>query len=151
MDSASLQYFHPNLRGVFVGSGSDGMADPRIADAILDLWKQDNTHGEDISPTVLYLGTATCDLPMFRAKQTQCLADRGCRVTSLNVAFDNKDAGDSKEEASEKLQTADIIVVGGGNTLYAMDRWTKLGLVPMIREAMERGAVLTGGSAGAIV
>ncbi|KAL3911327.1 MAG: hypothetical protein SGARI_001700, partial [Bacillariaceae sp.] len=93
----------------------------------------------------------TYDLPIFRAKQTQCLADRGCRVTSLNVAFDNKDAGDSKEEASEKLQTADIIVVGGGNTLYAMDRWTKLGLVPMIREAMERGAVLTGGSAGAIV
>ena len=147
--TAGSSYFHPKLRGVFVGSGSEGMADPRVADAILDLWKQDHKE-TSTSPTVLYLGTATYDLSLFRTKQTKCLEDLGCAVTSLNVAFEN-DTIDLAKEAAEKLEQADIIVVGGGNTLYAMDRWTKLGLIPMMRQAMERGAILCGGSAGAIV
>lgn len=37
-----------------------------------------------------------------------------------------------------------------GNTLFAVDRWVRLGLKDMLRQAMLRGAVLTGGSAGAI-
>ena len=45
---------------------------------------------------------------------------------------------------------ADVILVSGGNTLYAMDLWKAVGLVSLLQEAMERGAVLTGGSAGAI-
>lgn len=44
-----------------------------------------------------------------------------------------------------------MVFVGGGNTLYAVDRWTRLGwMVPLLREAAERGCVLTGGPAGAI-
>jgi len=34
--------------------------------------------------------------------------------------------------------------------LFAVDRWKRIGLDKCLREAMERGAVLTGGSAGAI-
>lgn len=45
---------------------------------------------------------------------------------------------------------ADIIVVGGGNTLYAMDRWQRLNVVPILQAAIERGVIVTGGSAGAI-
>ncbi|KAG7368602.1 peptidase S51 dipeptidase E family protein [Nitzschia inconspicua] len=148
-NDADDHYFHPNLKGVFVGSGSEGMADPRVADAILNLLQEDDdSNGK--SPTVLYLGTATYDLPLFRAKQTQCLQDRGCIITSLDVAFDDA-TRDLQAEAQKKLQEADIIVVGGGNTLYAIDRWNHLGLVPLLRKAMERETVLTGGSAGAIV
>ena len=50
----------------------------------------------------------------------------------------------------ERVGKADVILVSGGNSLFACDRWNKIGLSPMLRAAMERGAVLTGGSAGAI-
>ena len=40
--------------------------------------------------------------------------------------------------------------MSGGNTLYALDRWKRLGMDVFLRKAMARGAVLTGGSAGAI-
>ena len=53
-------------------------------------------------------------------------------------------------ELSAKFESADVIIVSGGNTLHAIDRWVKLGVNNMARAAMERGAVLTGGSAGAI-
>ena len=50
----------------------------------------------------------------------------------------------------ELVSKADVIVVSGGNSLFAVDRWVKIGLPPMFKVAMERGAVLCGGSAGAI-
>ena len=45
---------------------------------------------------------------------------------------------------------ADIIVMSGGNTLFACDLMERLGVVPLLRHAMERGCVMCGGSAGAI-
>jgi hypothetical protein len=48
------------------------------------------------------------------------------------------------------FSAADIIIVSGGNTLYAVDRWRQLGVDAALRAALERGAVLAGGSAGAI-
>ena len=40
--------------------------------------------------------------------------------------------------------------MSGGNTLFATDRWRRLGMDERIREAGARGAVLAGGSAGGI-
>ena len=48
------------------------------------------------------------------------------------------------------VNNADVIVVSGGNSLFACDRWNKIGLTPLLRNAMNRGAVLSGGSAGCI-
>ena len=39
---------------------------------------------------------------------------------------------------------ADIIVVSGGNTLFAVTRWRRLGVDLLLKQAMERGAVLCG-------
>lgn len=43
-----------------------------------------------------------------------------------------------------------MIQVSGGNTLFAVRRWRNLGLDKLLHEAMARGCVLAGGSAGAI-
>jgi hypothetical protein len=48
------------------------------------------------------------------------------------------------------FSAADIIAVSGGNTLFGVNRWKRLGVDTMLREASERGAVMVGGSAGAI-
>ena len=132
---------HPNLRGVFVGSGSDGMSQPQVSETILKLLPDKKA---DSSINVLYVGTATYDLAAFRERQTQCFVEKGCTISSLDVALKDD------PNAPNLIRGADIIIVSGGNTLYAVDRWNKLGLSQHFRSAMERGAVLTGGSAGAI-
>ena len=135
----------PGLRGVFVGSGSDGMNEPEIAAEIVKLSGKEQ-------PRVLYLGAATYDMPGPRERQTVRFAEAGCFVMSLDLAAPK--AGEEGEAFQSKLRAAvnaaDAIVVSGGNTLYAADRFIAVGLLPLLREAMERGCVLTGGSAGAI-
>ena len=54
------------------------------------------------------------------------------------------------EKLRGKIEKADFIYVGGGNTVYMIDRWKETGLVPLLREAYERGKILCGLSAGAI-
>lgn len=50
----------------------------------------------------------------------------------------------------DKLIVADLMIVSGGNTLFAVDRWVKLGVDKLIKAAVNRGAVISGGSAGFI-
>jgi len=54
------------------------------------------------------------------------------------------------EHVAEKIAKADIIYVGGGDTLYLMKVWRETGVDKLVWEAYERGAILTGLSAGAI-
>ncbi|MTJ75884.1 hypothetical protein GL305_06410, partial [Nocardia seriolae] len=44
----------------------------------------------------------------------------------------------------------DVIHVGGGDTANMLDVWRRQGVDLLLREAWENGAVMTGGSAGAI-
>ena len=50
----------------------------------------------------------------------------------------------------DKIDRADIVYVGGGNTLKMMRRWRHLGVDDLLRDAFARGTVLCGVSAGAI-
>ena len=54
------------------------------------------------------------------------------------------------EHVAEKIQKADVIYVGGGDTLYLMQVWRETGVDKLVWEAYQRGAVLAGLSAGAI-
>lgn len=136
---ALLMSYH--LKGVFVGSGLEGMCKPAVVAEILRLTAKPD-------PQVVYLGTATYDSPVARETQTRPLIDAGAQVTPLDVAWDVDDA--QKKDAETLLQSADAVVVSGGNTLYAVDRWRLLGIDYMLMAAARRGAVMAGGSAGAI-
>ena len=54
------------------------------------------------------------------------------------------------EKMKAKFQKADVIYVGGGDTVFMMEQWKKTGLLPLIEDAYERGVILAGLSAGAI-
>ena len=56
----------------------------------------------------------------------------------------------SVEHVAEKIAKANLIYVGGGDTLYLMQVWRETGVDKLVWEAYERGAVLAGLSAGAI-
>ena len=54
------------------------------------------------------------------------------------------------DHVAEKINKADVIYVGGGDTLYLMQVWREMGVDKLIWDAYRRGAVLAGLSAGAI-
>ena len=139
---------HPNLTGLLVGSGSDGMNEKQVADIVLNLVASSRTDGaENDTVHVLYLGTPTYDLDGPRERQTaQLRKNDKCQIHSLNVV----DEKYSTEQMQQLFEQANVIIVSGGNTLFAVDRWKTLGIDVLLKQAMERGAVLTGGSAGAI-
>eukprot|EP00928_Gymnodinium_smaydae_P026364 TRINITY_DN20735_c0_g1_i1.p1 TRINITY_DN20735_c0_g1~~TRINITY_DN20735_c0_g1_i1.p1 ORF type:complete len:348 (+),score=44.49 TRINITY_DN20735_c0_g1_i1:45-1088(+) len=119
----------------------------------LDMLSQAETVREIIAlsgkkaPRVLYLGTATYDAAGPGKTQTQSFHDAGCAVSALNVAVESP----SVEEMRPLFEKADIVLVSGGNTLYAHDRLVKLGVDRLIREALAKGTVMCGGSAGGII
>ena len=56
----------------------------------------------------------------------------------------------SKEQIRKKIQWADVIYVGGGNTLLMMRLWRRLEVDRLLISAYERGTVVCGISAGSI-
>ena len=54
------------------------------------------------------------------------------------------------EKMRAKFEKADVIYVGGGDTVFMMDSWKQTGLLQLIKEAYERGVIIAGLSAGAI-
>ena len=49
-----------------------------------------------------------------------------------------------------KFLKADIVYVGGGNTLFMIDSWKKTGILDLIIDAYNREVIICGLSAGAI-
>ena len=54
------------------------------------------------------------------------------------------------ERLKAKFDKADVIYVGGGDTVFMMRSWAETGVLPLIQEAYKRGVILAGLSAGAI-
>ena len=54
------------------------------------------------------------------------------------------------EKMRAKFEKADMIYVGGGDTVFMIEHWKKTGILPLIQEAYERGVIISGLSAGAI-
>jgi dipeptidase E len=56
----------------------------------------------------------------------------------------------STKQIGRKIRWADIIYVGGGNTLQMMRAWRRVGVDKLLKSAYDKGTVLSGISAGAI-
>ena len=54
------------------------------------------------------------------------------------------------EKLKGKFEKADIVYVGGGDTVFMMEEWKKSGLLPLLEDAYRRGVIIAGLSAGAI-
>lgn len=107
--------------------------------------------GKESNPdtvTLVYLGTPSYDIPAKCVAQTSHYVELGCTVTSLNVVLESP----TSDYMQCVIDSADIILVSGGNTSFAMRRWKHLGLDTIIKNAClgERKVVMAGGSAGAI-
>ena len=98
-------------------------------------------------PNTLFIPTASSDsVEYWEGFDGAYRENYGCDTDVLYLLS----VAPSREAIAEKIERADIIYVGGGNTLKMMRRWRRLGVDDLIRSAYARGAVLCGVSAGAI-
>lgn len=98
-------------------------------------------------PNLVFIPTASEDnLEYCEAIEKHFSGTLGCKVERL-LLFK---ARPSKNKIAQMLNKADIIYVGGGNTLRMMKLWRRLGIDKLLDKARKRGAVLCGLSAGAI-
>ncbi|KPA77556.1 putative cyclin 1 putativeserine peptidase family S51 peptidase E [Leptomonas pyrrhocoris] len=134
-----------SIRACVCGSGYGAFSEAAVIDRLLALVGTPRTG----RVCVAYVGTATYDLPDGQAVQTSLLSDRGCDVRPIRVA-DPAAKVVSDADAAFLQNEADVVVVSGGNTLYAVRRWEETGLDKLLRAAAARQVVLAGGSAGAI-
>jgi len=93
-------------------------------------------------PRVLYLPTATGD----EASRIEFFRERRPDASVLRLFWLADDLVDPRALVLEH----DVVVVGGGNTANMLAVWRVHGVDTALREAWERGAVLTGASAGMI-
>lgn len=97
-------------------------------------------------PHFLFIPTASNDNIAYADSITKHFSDLGCTTSVLNLVKDTPIFSDIKT----RIDDADIIYVGGGNTLRMMNKWRRLGVDMLLSQARERGVVLCGVSAGSI-
>jgi dipeptidase E len=96
------------------------------------------------SPRVLYLGTAGGDGERGHLKFFRTFAALGCRPRTLS--FFPYDMG---LDYAAAVLDADLIYVGGGNTVAMLAVWREFGFDRALRAAYDQGILLAGISAGA--
>jgi len=99
------------------------------------------------NPKLLFIPTASSDSERYW-KHVQDYFGKFLKCKT-DVLFLVKERP-SKEQIRRKISTADIIYVGGGNTLMMMRLWRHLGVDKLLVSAYENGTVLSGISAGSI-
>ena len=98
-------------------------------------------------PYGLFIGTASHDsMPYFNSFRKTYTSVFDIKADVALTVYGEM----SLEKIKEKFDKADFIYVGGGDTLYMINRWKEFGLLDLIRDAYDRGVIICGLSAGAI-
>jgi dipeptidase E len=93
---------------------------------------------------VLFVPFALYDWDAYAAQARQRFEAMGYGLDSIHEARDTK-------TAAEKVNNADAIFIGGGNTFRLLNSLYQLDLLSRIRGRMEEGMLYIGSSAGAVV
>jgi dipeptidase E len=98
-------------------------------------------------PSLLFIPTASSDSERYWRHVREYFG--GFLKCRTNVLFLIRQRP-RQAEIRRAILSADIVYVGGGNTLMMMRLWRRLGVDRMLRTAYDRGVVLCGVSAGSI-
>ena len=97
-------------------------------------------------PNFLFIPTASKDAEAYVRIINKLYGELGCKTDTLYLSNTKVNT----EEVNQKIENADIIYVGGGNTQYMMKVWQEYGVDKALIRAYKNGKVLSGLSAGSI-
>ena len=104
-------------------------------------------HAGENRPYALFIPTASHDyMPYYNTFHKVYTGVFNIKTDVALTVFKEPDL----EKIKAKFEKADVIYVGGGDTVFMIEHWKKSGLLPLIEDAYQRGVVLAGLSAGAI-
>ncbi len=130
---------------IAIGGGSVGFKDKQAETTPID--QEIIRASGKTNPQLLFIPTASSDNHEYvEAMRGQFGHRLGCSFDSLLVHKNTP----SRQEIERKVAEADIIYVGGGNTLMMMKRWRSLGMDTLLHNAATSNKVLCGLSAGSI-
>lgn len=103
--------------------------------------------GESRKPRILFVPTASGDdLGYCNAIYTLFELRLGCSFDHLRILAENL----TNDVIRARIDWADIIYVGGGNTYRMIRAWRRRGIDQLLKNAYDAGTVMCGLSAGAI-
>lgn len=111
---------------------------------IADLAKQ---RAGEKRAVALFIGTASHDsMPYYNTFHKTYTGEFGLKTDCALVVYGEM----NYEKIKGKFEKADLIYVGGGDTVFMLEKWKQTGIDELILDAYNRGVILSGLSAGAI-
>ncbi|MCU6769937.1 peptidase E [Barnesiella propionica] len=98
-------------------------------------------------PQICYLPTASADNAKNIKYWEYICKELGIKSNILKVWIDSET---QKQSFEDILLSMDAIVVGGGNTLNMLGIWKYQEIDKILKKALDKGIILSGGSAGSI-
>jgi dipeptidase E len=126
----------PTIVSIGGGGIGEGPLDDVLRKYLLSLT------GKDL-PRVCYIPTASGDAERYLVGFYTTFTSEICRPTHLSLIFR------TVLDIPSLLLSQDLIYVGGGNTAAMLAIWRQHGVDVVLREAWQKGIVLSGSSAGA--
>ena len=104
-------------------------------------------HAGEKRANALFIGTASHDsMPYFNSFRKTYTSVFDIKAEVALIVYGEMDI----ERISKKIDDADCIYIGGGDTVYMLEEWQETGLDKLIINAYNQGKIICGLSAGAI-
>ena len=104
-------------------------------------------HAGEKGANALFFGTASHDsMPYFNSFRKTYTSVFDIKAEVALIVYGEMDV----ERIKNKIDMADCIYIGGGDTVYMLEKWAETGIDKMLIDAYEQGKIICGLSAGAI-
>lgn len=104
-------------------------------------------HAGENRATALFLGTASHDsMPYFNSFRKTYTSVFDIKAEVALIVYGEMNL----EHLKAKFDKADMIYIGGGDTLFMLEKWKQTGILDLVLEAYDNGKIICGLSAGAI-
>ena len=104
-------------------------------------------HAGEKRANALFIGTASHDsMPYFNSFRKTYTSVFDIKAEVALMVYGEM----SVEKIAGKIEMADCIYIGGGDTVYMLEKWKEFGIDKMIIDAYNQGKIICGLSAGAI-
>ena len=104
-------------------------------------------HAGEKRANALFIGTASHDsMPYFNSFRKTYTSVFDIKAEVALIVYGEMDI----ERIAKKIDDADCIYIGGGDTVYMLEKWQETGLDKLLINAYNQGKIICGLSAGAI-